>query len=138
MDTNTDSTSAIIDITNTPCTSGITNSDTDVNILKVLCENTFNIGNIVIKEKLCINTATNSLKLFKNDIELTADITDFIKHAYVYNNEYWAYKDKDDFVHLFKDKDELTKNIKTLGVLQHPQTGQWLYANDKNKLVLLQ
>lgn len=136
MDTNTVCTSAVIDTTNTENIPS--NSNSTGNDLKLLCENILNINGTTINEKVYINTQNNSVKLFRNDIELTIDITDFIKEAYVYDNEYWSYKDANNFVHLFNNSGEMTKNIKTLGVLRHPQTGQWLYANDANRLALLQ
>lgn len=86
--------------------------------------------------KLYINEKTNLVKLYRKDIELTKDILN-VNNAWVYDDEFWSYRDTDGFVHLFKNETELTKNIKALGVTRHPQTGQWIYANEKNQPTLL-
>jgi hypothetical protein len=106
------------------------------NNLILLYQNEVHYKNNILKEKVYLDTVTNTVKLFKDDIELTVGINNAIR-AYLYDSEYWSYKDLDGFVHLYKNSIELTKNIKTLGILRHPQISKWLYANEKNKLEII-
>ena len=117
-----------------PLSTTSTETSATSGILKLLFEQPVRCGNIELKEKLYADTLTNKVKLFKNDTELTVGITDAIS-AYLYDNEHWAYKDSDDYVHLYKNSTELTVGIKTLGILRHPQTDQWFYSDEKNRLV---
>jgi len=89
-----------------------------------------------IEVKLFIDVDGKYVKLFKHDVELTKDITNAI-NAWVYDSEHWSYKDDSNLVHLFKNNTEITKDIRARGILRHPQTGQWIYADEKNKHVLL-
>jgi len=94
------------------------------------------IENEHLHEKLYKDNSTNSARLFKNDIELTAGI-DNAKIAWTYDDGSWSYKDFNDNIHLFKNGKELTAGIITNGILRHPQTQRWHYANNKNKYVEL-
>lgn len=77
----------------------------------------------------------NHSHLFIGDKEMTNGKVAI--ESFMYDKEYWSYRDTDKFIHLFKNNDELTEGIKTLGILQDPRSGRWVYANEKNKLVLL-
>ena len=118
------------------------NTETNVstaygNNLVLIYENSIDCGNnVIIKEQIYKDPNKENIKLFKNGVELTENIDNAFS-AFIYDNEHWGYKDFDKFVHLFKDNKELTINIKTTGVLKHPQTKQWVYANEQNRLVLL-
>lgn len=93
-----------------------------------------NVNNLEIK--LFVDIDGKYVKLFKQDVELTKDITNAI-NAWVYDNEHWSYKDDSNLVHLFKNNTEITKDIRARGILRHPQTGQWIYADEGNKHILL-
>ena len=101
---------------------------------KLIHENHIKCGNNIIKERIYANG--NFIKLFKDEVDLTANITD-AKIGYIYDNEHWSYKDTNDRIHLYKNSDELTKRVTAFGVIRHPQTGQWLYSDEKNKLNIL-
>ena len=133
METSTESTSATI-TENTPLSAITTETPATSSTLNLLIDQLIQCGNTELREKVYIDSTTNYVKLFKGDIELTVGITNAVR-AFLYDNEHWAYIDPDDFVHLYKDSIELTKEIKTLGVLRHPQTGQWFYADAKNRLL---
>ena len=126
METNTEST------TTSAATSAIDND----NKLTLLYENLLNFNGTEIKEQLYLDSSVNSVKLFKNGIDLTANINNAFS-AYIYDKEHWAYRDNEGFVHLYNESKYLNPNIKTKGILQHPRTGQWLYADAQNDLNLL-
>ena len=126
METSTESTSAVT--TDTPTISA--------NNLVLIHEATLNCNGQIIKEQIFKDPSKDNIKLFRDGVDLTANINNAFS-AYVYDKEYWGYKDSNKYVHLFKDSKELTVNVKTLGILRHPQTGQWIYADDKNKLALI-
>lgn len=77
----------------------------------------------------------NHRHLFINDKEMTNG--KIAIESFMYDKEHWLYRDTDKYVHLFKNDVELTEGIKTMGILQDPRSGKWLYANEKNKLILL-
>ena len=86
----------------------------------------------ILKECLKIINPLQCPAFFKSDYDLEKWLNKNgieFKGRYIFNNGDWAYKDKQEFLHLYRDGVELTKGVKATYVWSN-NNGNWRYTDE--------